>query len=208
MKYKSLKIKICGLKFQIQKISDLLPDFMGFIFYPNSPRFVGFDFVIPKLKKEILKIGVFVNESEKNVLKMSKKNKLDFIQLHGTESPFYCERLFNNRLKLIKAFRIDDFFSFKNIMNYIPFCTYFLFDNNTINYGGSGTKFCWKKLDEYNFEIPFFLSGGIGINDFDKIKNFSHSKMFAVDVNSQFEIFPGKKDSIALNSFIKKIREL
>ncbi|WP_185872402.1 phosphoribosylanthranilate isomerase [Blattabacterium cuenoti] len=208
MNSKLLKIKICGIKFHIQKISNLLPDFMGFIFYPNSPRFVGYDFIIPELKKGILKIGVFVNEEEKKLLEINKKNKFDFVQLHGTENPFYCEKLFKNKLKLIKAFRIDNFFSFKKTIDYVPFCTYFLFDNNTIYYGGSGKKFCWEKLYEYNFKIPFFLSGGIGIKDFDKIKNFSHSKMFGIDLNSKFEILPGKKDSILLNPFIKKIRRL
>ncbi|WP_341658493.1 phosphoribosylanthranilate isomerase [Blattabacterium cuenoti] len=208
IKSQLLKVKICGMKFNIQKISDLLPDFMGFIFYPNSPRFVGFDFVIPKLKKEIIKIGVFVNESEENILKIKRKNKLDFIQLHGIESPFYCEKLFKKGLKLIKAFRINDFFYFKKIVNYIPFCTYFLFDSNTIYYGGSGKKFCWKKLYEYTFQVPFFLSGGIGMKDFDTIKNFSHARIFGIDVNSKFEIFPGKKDDIKLNAFIKKIRNI
>ncbi|WP_185860904.1 phosphoribosylanthranilate isomerase [Blattabacterium cuenoti] len=208
MKSPLLKVKICGIKFNIQEISDLFPDFIGFIFYPNSPRFVGFDFIIPQLKKKISKTGVFVNESEENVLKIKQKNKLDFIQLHGTESPFYCEKLFKKGLKLIKGFRIDNFFHLNKIKNYIPFCTYFLFDSNTIYYGGSGKKFCWEKLHEYTFKVPFFLSGGIGIQDLDKIKNFSHSKMFGIDINSKFEIFPGKKDYLKLNAFIKKIREL
>ncbi|AFJ90662.1 phosphoribosylanthranilate isomerase [Blattabacterium sp. (Blaberus giganteus)] len=208
MKSKLLKVKICGIKFDVQKISDLLPNFIGFIFYPNSPRFVGFDFVIPKIRKKILKVGVFVNESEENILKIKEKNKLDFIQLHGTENPFYCEKLSKKGLKLIKSFRINNFFSFKKIVDYIPFCTYFLFDNNTIHYGGSGQKFCWNKLYEYTFQVPFFLSGGIGTQDFDKIINFSHSKIFGVDVNSKFEIFPGKKDDIKLNAFMKKIRKL
>ncbi|WP_185852336.1 phosphoribosylanthranilate isomerase [Blattabacterium cuenoti] len=205
---KSLKVKICGIKFNVDKIANLLPDFIGFIFYPNSPRFVGFNFVIPKIKKKIFKIGVFVNESEKNILKIKTKNKLDFIQLHGTESPFYCEKLFKKGLKLIKAFRVDDSFFFEKIVDYVPFCTYFLFDSNTIYYGGSGQKFCWKKLDEYTFQIPFFLSGGIEIQDFDRIKNFLHPQMFGIDINSKFEIYPGKKDEIKLNAFIKKIREL
>ncbi|WP_185863437.1 phosphoribosylanthranilate isomerase [Blattabacterium cuenoti] len=207
MKSKLLKIKVCGMKFDIQKIYNLFPDFIGFIFYPNSPRFVGFDFIIPKLKKNILKVGVFVNESEKNILKIKRKNKLDFIQLHGTENPFYCEKLFKQGLKLIKGFRIDDLFSFKKIIDYIPFCTYFLFDSNTIYYGGSGKKFCWKKLYEYTFKVPFFLSGGIGPQDFDKIKSFSHSKMLGIDINSKFEIHPGRKDDSKLNAFMKKIRE-
>ncbi|WP_185869799.1 phosphoribosylanthranilate isomerase [Blattabacterium cuenoti] len=209
MKYNSLKIKICGMKFQIQKISTLNPDFIGFIFYPNSPRFVGNNFFIPKIRNKILKTGVFVNEIEEKILQISNKKKLDFIQLHGTEKPSYCEKLFKKGLKLIKSFRIDNHFSFKkNVEDYIPFCTYFLFDNNTVHYGGSGKKFCWKKLYEYNFKTPFFLSGGIGIKDFNKVKNFLHPKIFGIDLNSKFEIFPGKKNKIALDFFLKKIRKL
>jgi Phosphoribosylanthranilate isomerase len=208
MTSKLLKIKICGMKFEIQKISNLLPDFMGFIFYPNSPRFVGFNFEIPKIKKEILKVGVFVNELEENILKIEKKNKLDFIQLHGTESPFYCEKLFQKKLKLIKSFRIDNFFSFEKIVDYIPFCTYLLFDSNTVHYGGSGKKFSWEKLYQYTLHVPFFLSGGIELQDFDKIKNFSHPRMFGVDINSKFEIYPGKKDEIKLNMFMKKMKKI
>ncbi|WP_185877018.1 phosphoribosylanthranilate isomerase [Blattabacterium cuenoti] len=209
MEKKLLKIKICGMKFHIQKISDLYPDFMGFIFYPKSLRFVGYNFSIPKniIDKKILRVGVFVNESEENVLRISKNNELDFIQLHGTENSVYCKQLFKKKLRIIKSFRIDNFFSFKNTIDYIPFCTYFLFDSNTINYGGSGKKFCWKKLEEYNFKTPFFLSGGIGINDFEKIKKFLHPKIFGIDLNSKFEIFPGRKDNFLLNKFIKKIRE-
>ncbi|WP_235609996.1 phosphoribosylanthranilate isomerase [Blattabacterium sp. (Cryptocercus kyebangensis)] len=197
------------MKFNILEISDLFPDFIGFIFYPNSPRFVGYDFSPPKLKRKILKTGVFVNESKEKILKISKEKSLDFVQLHGNESSFYCEYLFNKGLKLIKSFRIDKFLPFKNMKDYIHLCTYFLFDTKTTSYGGSGKKFCWDLLYEYNLEIPFFLSGGIGIEDIDKIKNFSrsNSKMFGIDINSKFEFFPGKKDSIAINSFIKKIRK-
>ncbi|AGW86177.1 N-(5'-phosphoribosyl)anthranilate isomerase [Blattabacterium sp. (Nauphoeta cinerea)] len=141
-------------------------------------------------------------------MEIKRKNKLDFIQLHGTENPCFCKKLFKQGLKLIKSFRIDNFFSFKKIIDYIPFCYYFLFDSNTIYYGGSGKKFCWKKLYEYTFKVPFFLSGGIGPQDFNQIKNFSHSKMFGIDINSKFEINPGRKDDLKLNAFMKKIREL
>ncbi|WP_185852955.1 phosphoribosylanthranilate isomerase [Blattabacterium cuenoti] len=209
MKFRHLKIKVCGMKFHIQEISNLFPDFLGFIYYPCSPRFVGYDFIPPKLKKEIFKTGVFVNESKYNVLKISKEKKLDFVQLHGIESPFYCENLLKKGLKLIKTFSIEESFSFKKVKDYISLCDYFLFDTKTRSYGGSGKKFRWEKLYEYNLDVPFFLSGGLGTNDFDQIKNFfhSHSKMFGIDINSQFEIEPGKKNNIAVNSFMKKIRE-
>ncbi|WP_185874025.1 phosphoribosylanthranilate isomerase [Blattabacterium cuenoti] len=210
MKLKLLKIKICGMKFHIKNISNLFPDFIGFIFYPHSPRFVGYDFLLPKIPKKIFKTGVFVNESKENILKISKKQKLDFIQLHGTESPFYCENLIKKGLKLIKSFRIDNGFSFKEIKDYLNLCNYFLFDTKTTIFGGSGKKFNWDKLYEYHWDTPFFLSGGIGIEDIDKIKTFfySHSKMFGIDINSKFEILPGKKNNKNINIFIKKIRKL
>ncbi len=201
-----LKIKICGVKSEFEQISSLFPDFIGFIFYPHSPRFVGRNFIFPRLKKEILKTGVFVNESQKNILEKSKE--LDFVQLHGSESPSYCEGLLKKGLKLIKSFNIDNLFSFKKIRDYIGLCSYFLFDSKTTLYGGSGKKFTWNKLYEYQLDTLFFLSGGIEMKDVDRIKNFSHPKMFGLDINSKFEIYPGKKNRSAINDFIKKIREL
>ncbi|WP_185851163.1 phosphoribosylanthranilate isomerase [Blattabacterium cuenoti] len=210
MKNRLLKIKICGIKYDIKDISSLDPDFMGFIFYPKSPRFVGSNFFLPKLKKGILKTGVFVNETEDNLLKISKDKKLDFVQLHGNETPFYCEKILKKGLKIIKTFHIDKTFSFNRIQDYISLCNYFLFDTRIpLFYGGSGKKFCWKRLYEYNLDVPFFLSGGIGIEDLEKIKKFfySNSKMFGIDVNSRFEIKPGKKNKISLNNFIREIKE-
>ncbi|WP_185855686.1 phosphoribosylanthranilate isomerase [Blattabacterium cuenoti] len=204
MKLKSLKIKICGMKYDIKKISYFLPDFMGFIFYKKSPRYVGKNFIIPDISNKILKIGVFVNDNKDNILKISKEKKLDFIQLHGKESAFFCEQLCKRKVKIIKSFKIDKYFLFKKIYDYIPFCPYFIFDNN----GGSGQKFTWEKLNEYYFETPFFLSGGIGINDVEKIQKFFHPKMIGIDINSKFEIFPGKKNKKILKIFLKKIKNL
>ncbi|WP_185850569.1 phosphoribosylanthranilate isomerase [Blattabacterium cuenoti] len=203
-----LKIKICGIKYNLQKIYNLFPDFIGFIFYPHSPRFVGDNFFHKKSNQKIFKVGVFVNELEDNVIKINKNNKLDFIQLHGKENVSYCERLFKKGLKIIKAFRINNLFFFKKIEEYIPFCNYFLFDSDSIHYGGSGKKFNWLKLNEYDFKTPFFLSGGIGTEDLNLIKKFSHPKMFGIDINSKFEIYPGNKNIELLNTFMKKIRKL
>ncbi|WP_185871271.1 phosphoribosylanthranilate isomerase [Blattabacterium cuenoti] len=203
-----LKIKICGIKHNLQKIYNLFPDFIGFIFYSNSPRFVGDNFFHKKSNQKIFKVGVFVNEFEDNVIKINKNNKLDFVQLHGKENVSYCERLFKKGLKIIKAFRINNLFFFKKIEEYIPFCNYFLFDSDSIHYGGSGKKFNWLKLNEYDFKTPFFLSGGIGMEDLNLIKKFSHPKMFGIDINSKFEIYPGNKNIELLNTFIKKIRKL
>ncbi|WP_185865188.1 phosphoribosylanthranilate isomerase [Blattabacterium cuenoti] len=205
MKYnKSLKIKICGLKYDIVEISDLNPDFLGFIFYSKSPRFFSKNFIIPKLKKEIFKTGIFVNETIENIMNISYNNKLDFIQLHGNESPFFCKKLFDKGFRIIKSFKINNSFIMKTLSSYIPFCSYFLFDNN----GGSGKKFCWNILKKYNFDIPFFLSGGISSKDLKKIKEFNHPKIFGIDINSKFEIYPGKKNKEMIKSFIEKIKKI
>ncbi|WP_185877539.1 phosphoribosylanthranilate isomerase [Blattabacterium cuenoti] len=204
MNYKNLKIKICGIKYDVKEISELNPDFIGFIFYSKSPRFVGYNFFIPLLKNKPIKTGIFVNENPKNIFKIYIEKKLDYVQLHGNESPYVCEFLFKKKVKIIKSFKVNDLFSMKKTLNYVPFCSYFLFDNN----GGSGKKFRWEKLQEYNFTTPFFLSGGIGIKDLKKIKKFYHSKIFGIDINSKFELYPGKKNKQMLKEFMKKIREI
>ncbi|WP_185864641.1 phosphoribosylanthranilate isomerase [Blattabacterium cuenoti] len=209
MLFKTLKIKICGIKYNYQEIYNLFPDFIGFIFYSNSPRFVGENFDYQKSNTKIFKVGVFVNESENNIIKINNSKKLDFVQLHGKENVSYCERLFQKGLKIIKSFRIKNSFSFKKIKDFTHFCNYFLFDSYTTHhYGGSGKKFNWEKLDEYNFKTPFFLSGGIGIEDLNAIKKFSHPRIFGIDINSKFEIYPGNKNIKLLKDFIKKIRKL
>ncbi|MFP3037312.1 MAG: hypothetical protein ACFS26_00095 [Candidatus Karelsulcia muelleri] len=136
------KLKICGLKYNnnISDIIDLYPDFIGFIFYDKSPRFVGSNFLAPKTIG-ISKVGVFVNEKEDNLLKISLKNNLDFVQLHGTESPDYCSNISKYGIKIIKSFGIDNDFSFEEISKYRNYVNYFLFDFKSTFYGGSGKKF-------------------------------------------------------------------
>ncbi|WP_185873468.1 phosphoribosylanthranilate isomerase [Blattabacterium cuenoti] len=196
-----MKIKICGIKYDIKEISKLNPDFIGFIFYPKSPRFVGYNFYIPD-DIYTYKVGVFVDEKKENIINIYNKKKLDFVQLHGKENIYLCESLFKKKIKIIKSFKINNNFSMKILLNYIPFCSYFIFDNN----GGSGKKFDWEKLYEYDFDKKFFLSGGIGLKDINKIKKFFHPKMYGLDINSKFEIYPGKKNKNKIKTFIKKIK--
>lgn len=209
MKNKKIKIKICGIKYDIKKISELSVDFMGFIFYHKSPRYLE-NYSIPKLKKNILKVGVFLNDSKENILKIKEEKNLDFVQLHGDESPLFCKFLYEKNIKIIKSFNVNKkYFYEKEILDYVPFSSYFLFDNN----GGSGKKFCWKILENYSHNIPFFLSGGIGINDVEKIKYFYYrknmiGKMIGIDINSKFEFFPGKKNIKMIRDFIKDIKVL
>lgn len=204
---KNLTIKVCGMKkiSNILEIATLSPNYIGFIFYNSSRRFVGNNFILPKLKK-CKKVGIFVNDIITNIVNKTIINNLDFVQLHGNESPKYCYDIMKKGIKIIKAFGINEKFNFNKLTSFKDICSYFLFDNKTIDYGGSGKKFNWNKINEYNIEIPFFLSGGISINDIEKILSFSHPNFFGIDINSHFETSPGIKDFNNIKKFIQKIR--
>jgi len=199
-------LKVCGLKDpeNIKQVAALKPDFMGFIFYPQSKRFVGEDFIMPTISPEIKKVGVFVNASANHIIEKTNEYKLDLIQLHGDEKPNFCEVL-NHIVPVIKAFGVDEAFDFEVLESYKNTCTYFLFDTKTTDYGGSGNTFNWKILEKYDNSVPFFLSGGIGAEEFEnlKMKKFENEKIFAIDVNSKFEIEPGIKDIKKLEKCIK-----
>lgn len=196
-----MNFKVCGLKHpeNIKQIAELKPNYMGFIFYPQSKRFVGEDFLMPAILSEIKKVGVFVNASATYIIDKIDQYKLDLIQLHGDERPDFCE-VFNHLIPVIKAFGVDESFDFRKLEAYKECCTYFLFDTKSNEYGGSGKSFDKKILDKYDNSIPFFLSGGIGLDEIEMISN-SKFQIHAVDVNSKFEIEPGLKD-------IKKLKQL
>ena len=198
-----MKLKVCGMKDSqnIMEVSELKPDFMGFIFYQMSKRFVGEDFVIPLISSEIKKVGVFVNATSSYITATINKYKLDLIQLHGDESPEYCAT-FNHSIPVIKAFGMDAEFDLKILESYKKCCDYYLFDTKTKAYGGSGKQFDWKILEKYTDHKPFFLSGGIGLKEIEKLK-IEKLDCYAVDVNSCFETEPGLKDIRQL----KKIRK-
>jgi phosphoribosylanthranilate isomerase len=203
-----MKIKICGLrdKENIEQIASVHFDYMGFIFYPKSKRFVGEDFVMPNVGDTIKKVGVFVNAEPYYILENVKKYNLNAIQLHGDESPEYIEELkktLPDDVSIIKAFGVNEDFDFTQLKPYESICNYFLFDTKTKDYGGSGHQFNWDVLNNYNNVLPYFLSGGIGIHDIDTIKN-STLKPFAIDVNSKFELEPGLKDI----ELIKRLKQL
>ena len=190
----------------VREVAKLSPDFMGFIFYKDSKRFVGDDFVMPEISSAIKTVGVFVlgvgyfNNPKRDgveiVMKEVKKHKLDYIQLHGDESFDFCREI-SSQIKIIKAFGIDDDFDFDKLKVYEPYCEYFLFDNRSQEYGGTGKKFDWNILGRYNGKTPYFLSGGIDLGD------TGNAKPFAIDVNSKFEIEPGLKDITKL----KKLKD-
>jgi len=223
-----MKLKVCGMKHRenIESIGDLKPDYMGFIFYDESKR--NFEGIIPELPKSIKKTGVFVNEFIEIVVSFVKKYKLEAIQLHGDESVEYIRLLKeaichsaldaeshkknqkrpldsargDNSVEIIKAFGIKDDFDFEILKPYENEVDYFLFDTKGKERGGNGVKFDWSVLKNYSYSKPFFLSGGIGPNDIEQIKEINNSGLpiYAVDVNSMFESRPGLKE-------VKKVKE-
>jgi len=192
-----MKIKICGLKDpeNISAVAALNPDYMGFIFYGNSPRFVG-DLSSNALKlipSHINKTAVFVNEDVKTISSLIDQYDFDFVQLHGNETPAFCKSL-RDKAIVIKAFGIDNDFDFKQLDKYKNKADLFLFDTKTKAHGGSGITFDWNVLDKYEMEIPFFLSGGLSLENIETVKSIYHPQFYGVDLNSKFELSPGIKD--------------
>ena len=200
-------IKVCGMRDaeNICDIENLGVDWMGFIFYPKSSRYVS---EIPAyLPTKAKRVGVFVNEPIESILETVKLFQLDYVQLHGNESPEFCDEMGENGLKIIKAFSIENEFPSEKVNAYHGKCDYFLFDTKTSKYGGSGKKFNWDILSEYHGETPFLLSGGISPDDIDAVKSFSHPKCIGIDINSKFEIDPAFKDVELVKQFTDKIKE-
>ena len=204
------RLKVCGMRDRenIKTLVDLKPDYIGFIFYDKSPRFVGEDFSqeIPALiPEDIKKVGVFVNAETSHVTGKIEKYRLDLVQLHGRESAEYCKNLSEKNIHIIKAFSMDETIDFALLEDYDNFCDFYLFDTKVSTYGGSGKKFNWKILEKYNYQKPFLLSGGIGMDDADEIMNLRKLDMITLDINSRFEISPGLKDIGLIEKFIKKL---
>ncbi|MFH7017653.1 phosphoribosylanthranilate isomerase [Flavobacterium sp. FlaQc-47] len=202
-----MKLKICGMKYpeNIIEVGALLPDYMGFIFYEKSARY--FNGTIPELIKTIKKVGVFVNESVENIIGKINKHNLQAVQLHGEESVVFCEELKNkidNKIEIIKVFSVGDDFNFDLLKPFEDVCDYFLFDTKGKLPGGNGTTFDWKILKNYTSDKPFFLSGGIGLEEIAAIKNLK-LPVYAIDVNSRFEIEPGLKNKNLLTNFKRKL---
>ncbi|MCB0396980.1 MAG: phosphoribosylanthranilate isomerase [Flavobacteriales bacterium] len=206
------KIKICGMRdaANIKEIAGLSPDYMGFIFYKKSPRYVGDDWdpaVIAQVPPEVRRIGVFVNEPEANMEAAADKYRLFGVQLHGNESPEKCRSMKMNGLIVIKAFGVNGALDLDFMEMYDRHCDYFLFDTASKNHGGAGEKFDWERLKTYKGDTPFFLSGGIGPDDVEAIRSLNMPNFHAVDVNSRFETEPGIKNVEACRRFIGELRK-
>jgi len=205
-----MKLKICGMKYpdNIIEVGSLLPDYMGFIFWDKSARY--FDGTLSTLPQSIKKTGVFVNANVKEILEKVTKYDLQAVQLHGHESVAFCQELKNtltNTIEIIKVFSVDEAFDFYQLEPFETVCDYFLFDTKGKLPGGNGTTFDWKVLEKYPSQKPFFLSGGIGLDEIDLVKQILKTDLpiYAIDVNSKFEIEAGLKDKEKLDRFKQKI---
>lgn len=191
---------------QNREETEQLPvDFLGYIFYAPSKRFIGENPDAGLFNSAKPKVAVFVDENAFEIMALAKNFDFEFIQLHGKENPKTCGMLKKQGLKIIKAFSVDESFKFENTQAYEKVADYFLFDTKTKLHGGSGKKFNWKILEKYTGHTPFFLSGGIGPEDVEQIKAFSHPKLTGIDLNSGFEDDPGVKNIEKLKRFIEAI---
>ncbi|MEC3907152.1 phosphoribosylanthranilate isomerase [Tamlana sp. 2201CG12-4] len=208
-----MKLKVCGMKYSdnIKQVAALQPDYLGFIFYEKSARHFDAE-IIPDISNTIKKTGVFVDASLGFILEKINKYGLNAIQLHGKESPEYCKDLTRiitdsaiNFVDIVKVFSIKDEFNFDALKPYEGVCNYYLFDTKGKLPGGNGYTFDWNVLNNYPSTKPYFLSGGIGVDQIEDIKLFVNSEAstycYALDVNSKFEIKPGLKDIDKLKEF-------
>lgn len=202
-----LKLKICGMRqaANIAAVADLHPDYMGFIFYQKSPRFISevSAELIKYVPSSIKTTGVFVDEELEVVKTHIVKLNLKAVQLHGKESIGYCEEIKSTGIEVIKAFGIDGKFDFSQLEAYVDAVDYFLFDTQTAQHGGSGKVFDWRLLQHYKLEKPYFLSGGIDLQHAEVIREINDRRLYAIDVNSKFEVEPGLKDVKRLREFKK-----
>jgi len=214
-----MRVKVCGMTRldQIRQLDEWGVEFAGLIFYPKSPRFIKkFHLSAIDLKREkmnINRVGVFVNATLDEILKTVDAWRLQMVQLHGDESPKFCEQV-SNHITTIKAFRVgpDENVEWK-AYPYVEFTDMYMFDNGwtgnlpqdkAVAYGGTGHQFDWSILDNVRINKPFFLSGGINPEDGQRVKEFGeqHKDFFAADINSRFEISPGVKDMEKVKQFI------
>ncbi|MGI9542060.1 MAG: phosphoribosylanthranilate isomerase [Cyclobacteriaceae bacterium] len=202
--------KVCGMKNpeNIRQVAALGPDYMGFIFYPPSPRYVGEGLdkdLLLGLSPSVKKVGVFVNYNIDEIQRLTESYQLDLIQLHGDEAPDQCSKIKDLGLDVIKAFRLDEQFDFTELSSYTSSVDYFLFDSPGKYYGGNSTTFDWGLLNRYDLDVPFFLSGGIGLGTLAGLARLSKPQLHALDVNSKFEKEPGIKNVSQLEELNKML---
>lgn len=229
-------VKVCGMRKaeNLREISELGVDWVGLVFWPESPRFVkllrargGFypDYSplatkiselggLPALaakENHPKRVGVFVDDMPQNIITRVYNFYLDMVQLHGEESPVMIDNLRRTLkdirpVKIIKAIAVESPEDFAKCKEYEGVVDFFLFHNKCLQKGGSGNQFEWQILDAYNGSTPFLISGGISIDDVERLKAISHPQFVGVDINSKFEIEPGLKDVNAVKLFLEKLK--
>jgi phosphoribosylanthranilate isomerase len=203
-----MKIKICGMRDQenMRSVAALSPDFMGFIFYPESSRWVGEDFEITSdFPMEVKRVGVFVNATTLEIIEKVSRHRLDFVQLHGEESVEQCEELKQQGVGIIKVFSVGNDFDFKKTHPYKNDVNYFLFDTKGNKYGGNGIAFDWSILKRYDLHVPYFLSGGLNQENSRTAIEMKLQQMVGLDFNSGVEISPGIKNAGIIEKLMQDI---
>lgn len=217
-----MEVKVCGMRDadNVRQVARLGIDIMGFIFYPKSPRCVCKPIPRTEYDINVTRVGVFVNEKLDVILNKVMEYGLDAVQLHGNESRALClelskymvsshfeyGKLVGDRLMIYKAISVATADDIQKYKEYAGAVDLFLFDTKCKTVGGSGQQFDWSVLEQYDGDVPFLLSGGIGPEDAERIKNFHHPKCVGIDLNSKFEIEPGLKDVSKLKEFLEKIK--
>jgi phosphoribosylanthranilate isomerase len=205
-----MKLKVCGLTSaaQLEEAYALGVDYAGLVLYDKSPRSA-----LPFLEKDaaaikasgIAKVGVFVNEDCDRIFELAEMLDLTAIQLHGDETPAFCEKL-RDRVNIIKAFQVEPGMNIDELVKpYNDVCNYFLFDTKSDQRGGSGIQFDWNQLEKALVDKLFFISGGIGPDDMEKFRDFYHPFHYGIDINSRFEISPGVKDMQLVAKFLSDL---
>ncbi|GAB5418232.1 MAG: phosphoribosylanthranilate isomerase [Crocinitomicaceae bacterium] len=191
-------VKVCGITTpeQAHEISQMV-DYVGYIFHPGSPRYVSQSF--PSMKAR--KVGVFVNVPLQQLIQTAIYEKLESVQLHGSEPPEYCA-VMQEQVQVIKSFGVDEAFDFGQLENYQNYVDFFLFDTKTPKHGGSGKQFDWRLLKQYTGKTPFILSGGLHPDAIPHIQAIEHPKLAGIDLNSGFESSPGIKNISTLKQFL------
>lgn len=206
-----LKIKICGMADE-QNIADtvaLSPHYLGFIFYDKSPRnaLSLTPSALEPIPNGVKRVGVFVDESFHTIISIAEQYHLSSLQLHGNESPQLCEALRREGYEVLKAVGITSAFQWHILAPYLGSVDLFLFDTHCRQKGGSGKKFNWDELQNYPFDTPFLLSGGISIDDVATISQLRHPSLTGIDINSRFELSPGIKNVALIKELIDVLTE-
>ena len=201
-------VKVCGMRNpeNILGVIELGVNWIGFIFYEKSVRYFGNNHISMLSGYSFKKTGVFVNATYEQILQTTATYQLDYIQLHGDETPEFCSKLQKQGIAIIKAFSVSTAKDLAKVSGYEGSADYFLFDTKCETYGGSGKSFDWSILSAYEGKTPFLLSGGINSQSIQAINNFHHPQLAGIDLNSGFEIEPGLKDIQKLSDFLNKLQ--